>query len=1235
MSGHAPLPSRKPGGSLAWRLWRHARLVLLAGLGLLGLHAHAATYTSGSTSYVAIDSSTHTKIGYNTAPYKFTAASGCGTSPPVLDDTLSDALPIGFTFTYGTASYTTVRVMTNGRLQFGNVTCGSGTNSIGPPQTYPYGYPHANMNATMKVFGVDLDPTNLVDKPNYPSSSSKTPCANSSTCYVSFATIGSTPARQFVVTWKSVPEWVTASNTSGSFDLQVILNEDGTFVYQYGVINHGGSGTAQIGWQLTTSDYQVLSFGAALEPAPFSAIKFYLPAPLATYSFDEGAWASGLAGQVKDSSASARHGTAQGGAQTSSTGKICRAADIAAHTSASPVNAVQTGINISTAALNLQGTGSVGFWYRSNLPWNGATAQAVQLLDATAANGQWFFLSKTAAGALVFEVTDSTGVVRSVTSAAQTFAANTWVHVAITWNFNGSSGSNQDSLQIFVNAGTPAVSAFTSTGTVTTQAGFLYVGDNPIGIADTAGSVNSANGQMDEVEIYNYPLTQAQVNTLMGKTHSCSTFNIDHLEIQHSSGSGVTCAQGTLTIRACSNPACTSLYTGGVSGTLNAAGTPTVNWDGSTGYGPGASFAIPSGSSSVNKNFQATSVGSVVLGMGNISPSTTSGTVCNFGSPSCTWSATDSGFIFKVPDHVAETSLSITVSAVKTSSSSLACTPAFGDVSKTVTFACSYANPSKGTLPVRIAGKALNTGNNTAAACDGSGAGVSLAFDSTGVATTTLQYADVGSVGLTANYTGGSTGTESGLVMKGTASFVARPSTFTVSSIKCTSTTSGNCAAAGGTNPAATSASGGAFIPAGANFSATITAVNAAGAATPNFGREASPEGVTLGSALVLPSGGSLGTLAGGSVTGSNFSSGVAVVSKLSYSEVGIIALTPSLTSGSYLNTGSVTSTASGNVGRFIPAKFVLSSPALTHRSGLTCSPASTFTHLGENFSLGFTLTAQNTAGTTTANYTGSFAKLDLTSAGNWNLAGLDGATSFSTASGRLSLGTSTGAWSNGVAKNIVLIASATRATTPDGPFNTTFGIAPTDSDGVAMSAFDMPSASGGSNDHTTIASVPLRFGRLRLSSAVGPADRPLPLPVTAQYWNGSAWATNTLDSCTTVPTSAFSFGNLMRTITAADTAASGPITLAAGTGLLKLAAPSSGHLGTYDVALSLGSTATDASCLQTWTPATGDAATTGANLAFLRGAWCGTSYAKDPSARATFGQQSTQQNLLYRRENY
>src|SRR5574343_1739056 len=389
--------------------------------------AQGATYTSASTPFSWIDASSHTKVGYNTTPYKFNAASGCATTPPILDDTLSDVIPIGFSFVYGTTTYTTLRIMTNGRLQFANTTCGAGTNAIGPPQTYPYLYPVASMNNTMKIFGVDLDPTNLVDKANYPTSTNKTNCTSSATCYISYASIGTAPNRQFVVTWWHVPEWVTASNTSGSFDLQMILNENGTFIYQYGNITHGGTGQAQIGWQLSTTDYEVLTFGAASEPPPNTAIVFYKPSagPFAEYRFDDGAWSPNGAGQVSDSSGNNRPGTALGKAQETASGYVCRGAAIPANTTASPVDAVQTGINMSNTSLNMLGQGTIMFWYKSSTAWNSGVA--AQLIDATEVDGQWFYLTKTATGTLYFQVMDSSGTSRSVETSAQTFAANTWV----------------------------------------------------------------------------------------------------------------------------------------------------------------------------------------------------------------------------------------------------------------------------------------------------------------------------------------------------------------------------------------------------------------------------------------------------------------------------------------------------------------------------------------------------------------------------------------------------------------------------------------------------------------------------------------------------------------------------------------------------------------------------------------------------------------------------------------
>ena len=181
-----------------------------------------------------------------------------------------------------------------------------------------------------------------------------------------------------------------------------------------------------------------------------------------------------------------------------------------------------------------------------------------------------------------------------------------------------------------------------------------------------------------------------------------------------------------------------------------------------------------------------------------------------------------------------------------------------------------------------------------------------------------------------------------------------------------------------------------------------------------------------------------------------------------------------------------------------------------------------------------------------------------------------------------------------------------------------------------------MASTSSGTADRTSVSMVPLRFGRLRLANAVGAQSRALSLPLTAQYWTGTAFDTNTLDSCTAIAATHVSFGNLRKTLTTADTSVSGSsFGLSSGVGALKIGAPLGGRYGTVDVTLSLGSSAADASCLQTWTPGNGDAATAGANLSFLRGAWCGSTYVNDPSARASFGLYRGADAMIFQRENY
>ncbi|RVU44431.1 DUF6701 domain-containing protein [Rubrivivax rivuli] len=702
--------------------------------------------------------------------------------------------------------------------------------------------------------------------------------------------------------------------------------------------------------------------------------------------------------------------------------------------------------------------------------------------------------------------------------------------------------------------------------------------------------------------------------------------------------SSVSCAASTVTVTACADASspCTNAATGlaGQTATLaTSAGTlasTALSFNSAGVASTTLSHPGASNGASVSVTLSAESTAA-----SNPRQCCPDGASCS-NANSCATTFSTAGFLFAATAGGASTTLPAQTAgtasatyflrAVRTGTSTQACEAALTGA-QSVDWGYECLNPGTCATSNLLQ---VNGGTATTVARNNSGSSssrtaVAMTFDSAGNAPFTFTHADVGQLRLHASRAVG------GATLSGSSnSLVVKPARFALSNIR--QTASPNTA-----NPGASNASGARFIAAGEAFSATVTAQTSAGATAPSFGRESPAEGVTLSATLVQPGGGTPGTLSNATVAGASFSSGVATATTLAYSEVGIVTLTPAVADGDYLGAGAVSGTASGNVGRFVPARFAVSGGGVTHRSGLACSPASAFSYLGENFRLAATLTAQNSSGGTTTNYTGSYAKFDATSASAWNLAGVSGSTAFNTGNGRLALGTASGTWTAGVL-TATLTAQVTRASSPDGPHAARFGIAPSDSDGVATAGLDLATTSPfSSNDRAELATVALRHGRLRLSSHIGPADRVLALPLAAQHWDGSAWAPNTLDSCTAVPVAALSFGGLSGTLTTADTAAAGgasSVTLNQGRGQLRLAAPTGGRRGSYSVAISLGSSATDASCLQPWAPGSGDSASAGAQLAHLRGAWCGSATDKDPAARASFGRASGAEHLVYRQEN-
>jgi len=1168
------------------------RLLALATLCTLALPSMAATYTSASTTFSWIDSSTHAKIGHLTTPYKFNGGGGCGTTPPTTDDTISDLIPIGFNFLYGTTTYTSLRVQSNGRLQFGNAFCGFGTQNSGPPQTYPYGYPNANMTNTMKVFGVDLDPTNKANIPAYP-----TTCSTYANCYISYASIGTAPNRQFVVTWFHVPEWLAASSTSGSFDLQVILNENGTFIYQYGTIAHGGTGTAQVGWQLSNTDFSVLNFGASSEPTENTAIIFYIATtnPLTSYQFEEGAWSSGGAGQVVDASGNGRPGTSIGAAQEISTGYICRGASIPANTSAAVVDAIKTGVKFSDLGVNLLGQGTIMFWYKSNVAWNGGTA--AQLLDATLVNGQWFALTKKAAGTLYLEVTDSTGVVRSVETPVKTFAAGTWVHIAISLNFNASPTANSDHLQIFVNGGAPVVSSFTSNGTLSNSLDYLHIGDNPSGLVSAQGTVNSANGTVDELRLYNLELNQGQVLGESTKTHACPTFFIDHLELRHSTWSGITCSAGTMTVLACANATCSSLYTSGLTATLSSTGVATL-WDSTTG---GASITIGAGQSSTTKNFY-TATGTATFNVIGTGLPVTEANVkkCNGISGSCVWTSVNDGLLVTVPNAGIITGAKPTEVLVQGVHSSgptpgAACIPisnltgaglkVWSSAITPISFVSTSTSASTTVGGAPQVANALNgtyvyTPSSIPATTNVNG----LSFDSNATTTLWLKHMDTGQFNISATLNTAATTSTPALSLTGTASAKSIPAGFGIAAntVTASSATQTSCATGPSAGCDTTAGANSRVASVGSTFSSTATAAlwmsDTDSELSDNPVAPSYAGSIVMSPELIAPMGGTVGAI---SNTAATLAAGTNTVANQSWSQVGAMRI---LATGTYL--GQTITGQSAVLGRFSPHHF---------ETTVSTQGCGTFTYAGQPITL-VTVEAMDGSSNITPNYKGSFARLVTLSDGNGSTAG-----NFSV---------------NTIAAASFLSGSATSSPV------FTYNVVKTAPITLALRASDGEVNSSGFSEGSAL----LRSGRLRLQNTYGSELLALPIPLEAQYWNGSSYIRNQLDNCTMVPASSIAMNNYKNNLSNALPVCETQLVYTSGTGLLvngasnllRLSKPGSGNNGSVDLTINLN-TANGQTCI-----AAAESNATAANIP-----WFGT----NPSSRATFGIYKTP--IIYLRENY
>jgi MSHA biogenesis protein MshQ len=184
---------------------------------------------------------------------------------------------------------------------------------------------------------------------------------------------------------------------------------------------------------------------------------------------------------------------------------------------------------------------------------------------------------------------------------------------------------------------------------------------------------------------------------------------------------------------------------------------------------------------------------------------------------------------------------------------------------------------------------------------------------------------------------------------------------------------------------------------------------------------------------------------------------------------------------------------ALGPLGRFIPDHFTITPGTVTPGCG-------SFTYFGQDFSTSFTLTAENSANGITTKYTAGYAPLlDLTDWDNFAF------TTDDLPPGSLSAGISapTGSWIDGVA-TVTAWHQASRPASPVPQAAITVSAQPVDPDGVTT-ASPVDLTSGG---------VDMRWGRIILQNAYGPETQALTMPLLAQYHDGSSFVLNPDDTC-------------------------------------------------------------------------------------------------------------------------
>lgn len=797
---------------------------------------------------------------------------------------------------------------------------------------------------------------------------------------------------------------------------------------------------------------------------------------------------------------------------------------------------------------------------------------------------------------------------------------NQWTHIAITMDAVAGVQS------IYVNGvkDTGAVGqngGGTWKGTLVTNSCPLYVGgDISTGTNCTVMSERSFVGMIDEVKIYDYPLSSAEVNADMTIGRLCSgTF--DHVRIEYS-GKFSKCTSNAVIVKACLDSNCTFVYPG----TVNVTLTPT-------GWVSGDTITIAGGQTQAILKNTSVSGSSIDLGGTNITPAPNSNPAVR-----CFNGATESCTV-----------------QVDTS----ACTANFDAVEQ-------KANP-KTNLYTKLTDTAFNidllallSGSSTTVDPNFIGSVTYELVDSTaldaGSANCQNSTTKLGPV--TVDFTQADQGRKTVAVTSSTAIQDARVRLKLGTSSTCSTDNFAvrppyvTLATTQATPAAAPSATDPNTIKAGSTFTLNAAAATGYAGSLALDSTKLSyqdPTKATLTYCSINPrtcAKGALGTFTPDTLIGNS-------PNNASYSEVGYLYLA----SGAYVDKAfsnvdrvkseCVSDTTSGNnlsntlsggmygcdvgsqaasIGRFIPDHFAtIAKGTMDCPTGMTCaySSGSSSARGGIAYSAQpltsdvsrqpLQVVASSASGSTTQNYMGLFSSAGTLSVFD----GVGSSVTTNAAKGTLTANSFTAAAfdpttdkTGGVAW---LAPTYTFTSWPTSPTDIYFRATATADAISSLQATAASSVEGG---------ITMVTGRLRISNAIGPETQDLSLPAQVQLWDGKAWVLNGKDTATGAVLTAATTDSFFFAAPASGQSVLGKtsvrsVTAGSSTGQWNIIvkSPGKGNVGSVDLALDLGTTGSDSSCL-----ASHGSTLVPLSLLWLRGSCPGQSSGVDPSARATFG---------------